>query len=229
MTDLFENDTGVDEAVNILHPGNSKLGRREGIWHTALLPVKTCPGRSEECTSICYAWMLGVLRESVGDNWTKATRLAMERPDVYFSRMKGEISRKRTLDALRLHEAGDFFSVEYIEGWIDVAETFPELPIWAYTRSWRDPEMLEALERLKGLPNVQIFASIDDEIREEAKEVVPHWRWADIVPKDAPPGFQDGAIVCPNQVAKDRGKEVTCASCKFCFQDRGEGVRFRVH
>jgi hypothetical protein len=62
---------------------------------------------------------------------------------------------------LRLHVSGDFDTVDYINTWIARLTQRADVTMWCYTRSWRVPELLPALERLRALPNVQMFASMD--------------------------------------------------------------------
>jgi hypothetical protein len=126
--------------------GNRKIGM--GVFtysRPAGRESGTCPGSTEECEAICYAKrivgpvFLGYLRNRGAD--------------------VPEIPQEAKL--LRLHVSGDFDSSEYIENWIDQLTRRPDVTCWAYTRSWRVPELLESLERLRALPNMQLFASMD--------------------------------------------------------------------
>ncbi len=67
----------------------------------------------------------------------------------------------------RIHDAGDFFSVAYVEAWITIAGALPHVRFWAPTHSWaiqgrqrRDGDpLLEAIRLLDALPNVTVRPS----------------------------------------------------------------------
>lgn len=114
----------------------------------------TCPGSSSECEKICYASRPVAEGGPVFQMW----QLNSVTPDV------PELPEDATL--IRLHVSGDFDSVEYIENWRYRLQGRPDVTMWVYTRSWRVPELLPALELLRALPNVQMFASLDVSVKE---------------------------------------------------------------
>ena len=60
-------------------------------------------------------------------------------------------------DILRIHEAGDFFSQDYLDAWIEVAKKMPQTLFYAYTVS-----LPYYMARKGGLPkNFKIIASMD--------------------------------------------------------------------
>jgi hypothetical protein len=130
-------------------PGRSSLGLPHYQEHAA----GTCPGSSSECRSICYA-----------------VRPVQEQGAVFqmWKRNAGDEVPELPADAklLRLHVSGDFDTVAYIQNWITRMTERPDVTMWVYTRSWRVPELLPALETLRALPNVQMFASMDLSIPE---------------------------------------------------------------
>lgn len=109
----------------------------------------TCPGSTPECEAICYA------RRPVAED---GPVMQMWRDNTYGNDVP-EIPEDAKL--LRLHVGGDFNSVEYIANWYHRLAARPDVTAWVYTRSWRVFELLAALERLRTLPNVQMFASMD--------------------------------------------------------------------
>jgi hypothetical protein len=38
---------------------------------------------------------------------------------------------------IRLHDSGDFYSKEYVMNWLKLAELFPMIEIYSYTKSWK--------------------------------------------------------------------------------------------
>ena len=76
----------------------------------------------------------------------------------------------------RLHLTGDFYSVEYVEKWIRVMERLQSVDhvqyVWTTTRSWRAPEIEDALLRLVSMRKFVLTLSLD---KESGK---PSQRWA---------------------------------------------------
>jgi len=64
---------------------------------------------------------------------------------------------------MRIHVSGDFYSNPYIHKWIEVIERSRSIQFFAYTRSWRVDHMLPELVKLAGLPNMELWWSIDRE------------------------------------------------------------------
>ena len=114
----------------------------------------TCPGATPECQAICYARRPVMELGPVALMWL-SNSTCDDVPPI-----------PAECQVLRLHVSGDFNSVKYIENWIARLAERPDVTAWAYTRSWRVPELLPALERLRTLPNVQMFASMDPSCEE---------------------------------------------------------------
>lgn len=228
--------------------GNLKLG--PGVYTYSRLPGRpeapalggtsgevggTCPGASNECLAICYA------ARPVAEHGVVA---AMWRENSYASDVP-ELPDDAKL--LRLHVSGDFDSYDYIVNWITRMVERPDVTMWVYTRSWRMPHLLPALEVLRALPNVQMFASMDGSVPEIPPE---GWRraWIDGDPRAgvvydvnghsaaAYAAFddafhleitQDGtkAILCPEET----GKTANCEDCEFCFKGQRNDVVFLKH
>ena len=67
-------------------------------------------------------------------------------------------------DALRIHDAGDFFDPDYIESWIDIIKHFPDLKFYAYTKIYgvshfKGKPLRAAYEKLLKQPNFKIIQS----------------------------------------------------------------------
>ena len=118
--------------------------------HDARSVMGTCPGATPECVTICYAQRPVAEQGVVYQMWQGNTMREADVPDP-------------PADAvlIRLHISGDFDSVAYIERWTQILKERPHLTAWAYTKSWRVPALRPALERLRALPNMQMFGSMD--------------------------------------------------------------------
>lgn len=186
------------------------------------VPRGTCPGATAECQAICYA-----------------TRPVMEQGPVYKMWQRNSVYQDPPEDLppdcrfLRIHVSGDFTTTRYINGWTDLLGRHPEVTCWAYTRSWRVPELLPAREQLRALPNVQLFASMDA----STPELPPTgWRRAwidgderadvDRLSTDNRRTF-DGrySLVCPEET----GKKPNCLECRYCLSGHKNDVTFLRH
>lgn len=207
--------------------GNLKLGAGVFTYSRLAGGDATCPGATNECEAICYTKRItGVVKDTYAQN--SAT------DDV------PPIPAEAKL--LRIHVSGDFDTREYINNWFGRLLERPDVTAWAYTRSWRVPELLPSLEVLRTLPNVQLFASMDP----SCKELPPEgWRRAWIVrdgPKDGFPvedrlvfadsddnmvNVDDGtpSYVCPEETGRKRD----CVACGYCFEGQKHDVSFREH
>lgn len=201
---------------------NTKLGK--GIAGFSLPAVTTCPGRTKLCEGICYAtsgfFRFRNVRTSLQRSYDAS------RDDGFATLISDEIGRRKSIEAVRIHPSGDFYSVEYIVKWIDIVKSSPNTRFWAYTRSWRIPELIPKLRELAALPNIELFASIDEESGRQQSpeasttgavqknvEVPPNWlRIADVV--DSWDEVDSTYVQCPNL----KNKSITCAKCTYCFK-----------
>lgn len=173
--------------------GNLKIGMN--VITYSKLALETCPGASVWCKGSCYAQRIaGVVAEVY-----KVNSLAgADVPDL-----------PADAKICRPHVSGDFDSVAYIERWVEIVRGRPDVTFWAYTRSWNIPELLPALQKLQALPNMQLFASMD-----ESTQVMPPegWRiaWIDGDSRIHATDF----LICP----EERKKVENCEKCGFCFK-----------
>lgn len=144
----------------------------------------------------------------------------------------------------------DHSRVAYIDAWTELLSRHTAVKAWAYTRSWRVPELLSALERFRALPNVQLFASMDA----STKELPPlgwrrAWVWPDERDRTGPfverlwnaamRRCDNGAVVHNQSVVADgtptyvcpeeTGRKPNCESCRYCFDGRRNDVTFLLH
>lgn len=184
--------------------GNAKLGATCGSFN--LEAGSTCPGASTWCMNACYA-QKGFF--TYPQNQTKyANNLIATQEGNFVTRVVEEIRHSGATD-FRIHSSGDFYDVGYVERWTAIAKLLPWVHFWAYTRSWRlGGEMLQALAQFRALPNVSLYASVDDTMHDDPPEGWPTARTGDILQLD-------GGTLCPNQTS---GGKVTCVSCRLCIE-----------
>ena len=177
---------------------NSKMGILPSF---SLPPIKTCPGRSPFCGQFCYglrgrlAWVR--LRE------IQEANLEASQQDDFIKRMGREIARLRS-EAFRLHVVGDFYSADYVEKWVEIASSFPDMIFFGSTRSWRVPSLESAVEMFAALPNARMRASIDF-THEDRPD--PGWKVISV---------EDDGVSCPH----DYGWVQDCSGCRRCWQSK---------
>jgi hypothetical protein len=208
----------------LLSLGNSKLG--SAIHHWGITAVETCPGSTRTCRAACYAtksrYLLPGVRERLRWNLEQA------QADSFVDRMCHEIRLKGCL-VVRVHSSGDYFDAAYAGRWLAVMRKCPKPRYYWYSRSWAVPEVARVLEEMARLGQVRCWYSIDKDTG---------------IPGRVPPGVrlaylqtQDGeqpepadllfrvrrlrrqrvplSVACPSETPQ--GREVTCGSCRRCF------------
>jgi hypothetical protein len=212
--------------------GNWKIG--PGVFTYSRLAGKytllgTCPGSTPECEDICYAKRItGIVRQQYKANSESAFVPALP----------------QDARLVRIHVSGDFDAPDYINNWCQRLQERPDVTAWAYTRSWRVKALLPALERLRAMPNVQLFASMDV----STEELPPAgWRiaWIDGDPRLKPTrssehrwidtdysdwnsmltGVPQLGYICPEQTQR----RVNCEQCRYCFDGQKHDVIFLRH
>lgn len=111
-------------------------------------------------------------------------------------------------EAIRIHEAGDFYNQEYLDKWKLIAYQNPVIIFWAYTRSY----MLDFKERSK---NFVVFYSIDTSTKHSAPE-----------------GVDNVADMCDGELFADLeskfcwrwnlNKGGSCRECNYCYDGKDE-------
>lgn len=213
--------------------GNTKLGM-DGVYTYSRLPGRpdgryesvafaagfepgtstgTCPGSTEECESICYAKRV-IDTPPVWDVWARNS-LDTNGAEVLAEPLPSDAK------IVRIHVSGDFDTPLYIQHWIKVVLEHPDVLFFGYTRSWRVPELLFDLNRLRALPNVELFASMDKSIAELPPQ---GWRRA-WIENDSRIGRDVPSYVCPEQT----GRKANCQECGYCIVGRKNDVTFLLH
>lgn len=166
-------------------------------------------------------------------------------PD-FAQRMAYEITLKR-IRVLRIHASGDFYDAAYIRNWITILDGCPNTEFYAYTRSWRVPELLDPLIGLAQMPNMRMWWSTDPEIHMfgERPPRLPHTRvaWMQVNDEDQVPQYVNvvfrteklrktvlitagGKLVCP--VENGLEMHTTCSECGVCYNQRAAHRAIRL-
>tara|TARA_Y100000310_G_C20249869_1_gene608579 strand:- start:11 stop:616 length:606 start_codon:yes stop_codon:yes gene_type:complete len=89
----------------------------------------TCP-MAKECVEFCYAKKGAYIWKNVYPAFEKRYKITklFKFPTIITSEIK-----KKKVDFVRIHDSGDFYSREYLNKWIKVAEINPKVKFYAYT------------------------------------------------------------------------------------------------
>lgn len=200
---------------------NAKLGPNVYTYSLPAGKDHSCPGSTSLCEEFCYAKRIGgVVGYIHRENLKRGPEGLPEIP--------------LDCELLRIHVSGDFYSEAYVRAWIhrlrarrhEVQGNGPAVRAFAYTRSWRVPELLESLTQLRDLSNMQLFASVDD----ETGPAPAGWRVAHI--------REDFDELEYSHQIGDRNSyscgEATkhfpnCEECEYCFIGHRNDVTFPKH
>jgi len=103
--------------------------------------ANTCPGAGE-CKTFCYAMKGGYVQwKAVSMGQSRMLNFLINDPKGFAAQMKSELQKaeKKALKKndkviVRWHDAGDFFSPEYLALAYDIARSFPKVDFYAYTK-----------------------------------------------------------------------------------------------
>ena len=122
----------VNEVKKVLQPGNDKIGLRVNKGHAAYRGAKFLALSLTErvtCPRSCKHW-----NDCYGNNLFQSNRL---QTDGLMEAIEAELAVlgkfKNRKYAIRLHVIGDFYSVEYVEFWKRMLETYDNIVVWGYT------------------------------------------------------------------------------------------------
>lgn len=211
---------------------NRKLGKE--IWNWSIPAIITCPGATAACKTACYAKRGHYTQPNVQRCY--ARNLSATKRPGFVANMQHIIATVRPA-IMRVHCAGDFYSAAYIRDWIEIIRSAPDTRFYAYTRSWRVPELLPELRKLAQLPNIRLWFSIDKDSRkaprpsrvglaymlsaEEDEETIPaKMNLVFRVSRRSVKKRLAGAVVCPPENGVTYKQPVTCTTCSLCWRKK---------
>ena len=180
---------------------NSKLGRK--IYAFDLPAVVSCPD-SEKCFQTCYANKGTFLFKSTKQSNTFNFAIALN--DIKY--LKKEIIKEiinKKIHCIRIHSSGDFFSKQYFLMWCKIAEKFPALKIFTYSKA----PQIQGVKIPKNLNIISSFINIDNKNYLNYGSVES----MRILRKKAK------AFICPmtKGLEKYSPKNYNCSICKYCI------------
>lgn len=113
--------------------GNHKLPKTTAIFN--LPRLKTCPGATELCKKFCYAGKAEKIYPQVPAYRERKYQLSLS--SSFVNEISSELEHLGPkIDAIRIHESGDFYDQEYLNKWVEIANKFSGLKFYAYTKSY---------------------------------------------------------------------------------------------
>lgn len=204
---LLQDKYGIDiatlEADYRLSDGNSKL-KKDGIVSFNLIPVTHCPSAGA-CKAYCYAtvgqqaFRNGVLRRA------RAYIATMQADFVPRMVEEVRIAVRRGAKAIRVHDSGDFYSLEYMLSWLEIARQLPDVRFYAYTKmvvfvkklykTGRVPPNFRLIQSLGGVSDSQIDKSLPHSRIFNSVEDLLDAGYANASESDAPAAFGDSSLI----------------------------------
>lgn len=114
---------------NFLSNKNTKLAR-SGIFSFGIPAGEYCPGKAA-CALGCYAMQGFFVMPSV--RLGQKRRAELTKSDSFAAVMDAEIKRRK-VRILRIHDSGDFYSLAYLNKWLEVIQKNPKTKFYAYTK-----------------------------------------------------------------------------------------------
>ena len=130
-----------------LKVGNSKTGRAVKTWS---MNQTTCPCHCVGCYADNGCYTFSNVKKALADN----TKLAVEHLGFLESVLTAQCETFADGTEIRIHAVGDFFSRDYLDMWHRIAERFPKLIFWTYTK------VTVYENAFNDLPNANIVKSI---------------------------------------------------------------------
>lgn len=117
--------------------------RRDGIFNWCLpawagrmadgRTYNTCPSASI-CAKVCYALAGSYRFSNVRERHERNLAYVLDDLPGFTAHMIDEIGRKRRPIIVRIHDAGDFFSPQYLQAWRQVMAACPDSRFYTYTK-----------------------------------------------------------------------------------------------
>ena len=183
-----------------LSTGNTKLGR---IVNWNLPVVTTCRHPSPWCFEHCYA-KKGRYGFPNTQNLYRENYQASKREN--FADLMRAMLLKAKAEVVRVHCSGDFYDQAYLDEWLEIARTLPDLNFFAFTKSY----------------------DLDFSLRPEnftIRESTDITRFPRTGLPEAFTGEQNLMKLFPCRHLQDGTQ---CTECRFCFETE-KGVWFTPH
>ena len=94
----------------------------------------TCPNAGA-CAAFCYAKTGAFMFKNVRAAHIKKLEMVLYEPEKWIEMMNEELAKaKYEKKYIRLHDSGDFFSIDYAIAWFKIMNANPQCTFYAYTK-----------------------------------------------------------------------------------------------
>ena len=116
----------------------TSLKNNAKIFNFSIPAYKTKSGRvtcpfAAACVKYCYAQKGNYTRFPIVQE-VQEKKYEISKQNNFNSLMNAEIKKKKATH-IRIHDSGDFYSVKYLQKWVQIAEFNPSIIFYAYTKS----------------------------------------------------------------------------------------------
>lgn len=109
-----------------------------------------CPNAGV-CGAFCYAKRGTYQFSNVKKAHMKKLDLVLNHRSKWISMMIDELSHRRyRRKYIRIHDAGDFFSIDYARDWMKIIREYPDIRFYAYTK---EVSMMKSMEKNNEIPD----------------------------------------------------------------------------
>lgn len=181
--------------------------------------IFTLPATKEVCSMICKGCYAAKAQVRFPKALAYRERMLERSKDKSFvANMYCEIvkvTKKKSIEAIRIHESGEFYSQDYIDKWEIIASYLPKQKFYAFTKRKKDFDF----SKLEALPNFVVidslkFGGLNYGSYEEMLKLKT----------------QHGAMICP-ATFKGASKDTCGVSCNWCWTKKAQqfGTVFVKH
>lgn len=176
--------------------------------------IFTLPVTKDVCGRICPGcYALNSQRRFPAALAYRERRLHDSQQQDFVSRMVEEVIKfPKPVEAIRVHESGEFYSQEYVDKWYQIASMLPDTKFYAFTKRIRDFDF----SKLKGLPNFSVVDSL-------------HNGCLNYGTLESLKSAKSNSVICPATI---KGTQTVCGvTCKHCWSKEAQehGVLFVKH
>jgi len=105
-----------------------------GVRLTNGKTMNVCPNAGA-CASFCYARNGTYNFSNVKGRHIANLEYTLDDPQGWFDQMLAEVQKPKMVGKfIRIHDAGDFYSEDYLRLWLQIAEQTPQVTFYCYTK-----------------------------------------------------------------------------------------------
>lgn len=190
--------------------------------------IDTCPGAGN-CKLVCYAMKGGYIQYPASNlSQTRLLNFLYNDPDGFMEKLKQEIEKHRNKNSkkgvktiIRWHDAGDFFSTDYLNKAYELAKNFPNVDFYAYTK-------LASVAKGQKPKNFIINFSMGALPKQEKQIDVSLTKHSKIVPKELFSDLTKRIYVPTGKVNKKTGQPETKSRLDYISKNSVDTLKQRL-